>query len=798
MIVLALPFGRLFAQVKDTTGCVFDIQGRVFDASTKQPLAFVSVLLDSSNTGTESDLQGRFEILGLCEEEYELSFSYLGYKPVSHHHDFHHPYLEIYMAPEDYLLESVIVEATPFQSGLGSLNTTRLSGLDMEEVSSETFGDAVSRISGVGTLKTGQNIVKPVIHGLHSNRVLIINNGLRHEYQNWGEDHAPEIDASSIDNIEVVKGAATVRFGPDALGGVVLVNPANVELHSPFKADLRLHGRTNGRAGEGSLEMSKGFNWWSVHGGGSWNRQGDLRAADYMLTNTGKKETSYFGEVQVHPFSKMDLKLSYSHVEQELGVLSGSVFGNLDDIQRAFVVDTPLFTLPFSYDIDKPKQQVEHDSYKASLRYFAKNHSLHLQYGYQFNHRQEFGVRRTDAPNIDLELRTQSLDLNWNHPELGKLSGKIGAQWLTKANDNLPGTNTVPFIPNYDEKRLGIYMIESLEQGKATWEAGVRFDLLESDITGREPDNTIYRNKILYRNLSGTIGVKYALSDHATFQSNIGTAWRAPNVAELYRFGQNSFFLEYGLWRYTISEDFDFVSTSQGILDQNDREVPSEQGYKWINTYGIQKDELSLELVGYINYVKNYIYSRPAGITRTPRGSFIFYIYDQTDALLWGLDLNSEYRHSESLSSGLKGSFLWSKQLSPSDFFAAQPPPELGYRLAFRPNLKWLQDGELRLELNYTFEHFQHPRTITVEDFLFAAQQGINRFSESALDFDLMPPPDGYLLTNLSWRSKWKFIHYSFELRNVFDVSYRNYTDRLRYFADDLGRNFLMTINFKI
>ncbi|MEM6772278.1 MAG: carboxypeptidase-like regulatory domain-containing protein, partial [Bacteroidota bacterium] len=285
-ILFTLFAGVLLGQ-SQSKDCEYTIQGRVFDAETKEPLAFVSVQLAGTSTGMTTDDEGIFSFADLCDEEYDLEFSFLGYKTVSHHHDFHHPALEIYLAPDEYLLESIVVEATSLQSGITSITSSRLSGEALDAVSSGSFGDAVSEIAGVGTLKTGQNIVKPIIHGLHSNRVLVVNNGLRHEFQNWGEDHAPEIDPSLIDNIEVVKGAATVRFGPDALGGVVLVNPAKAELNTPLQGKVRLNGQTNGRAGEGTVELRKGFKRWSIMGGGSMTQQGDLRAANYQLTNTG-------------------------------------------------------------------------------------------------------------------------------------------------------------------------------------------------------------------------------------------------------------------------------------------------------------------------------------------------------------------------------------------------------------------------------------------------------------------------------------------------------------------------------
>ena len=125
------------------------------------------------------------------------------------------------------------------------------------------------------------------------------------------------------------------RFGPDALGGVILINPPKMELSTDLQGEVQLTGKSNGRSGEGTIELRKGFKWLSLLGGGSWLKQGDLQAPKYMLTNTGKEESSYFGGFRIHPFAKLDIEGYYSHFEQNLGILSGSVFGNLEDLQTS-------------------------------------------------------------------------------------------------------------------------------------------------------------------------------------------------------------------------------------------------------------------------------------------------------------------------------------------------------------------------------------------------------------------------------------------------------------------------------
>ncbi|MEM6379162.1 MAG: carboxypeptidase-like regulatory domain-containing protein, partial [Bacteroidota bacterium] len=500
-MVTSMP---IFSQSQDT--CTYKIVGKVIDQTTKLPLAYANVVLEGTTIGTITGEEGEFEILDLCEKEYDLEISYIGYKSKSYHYDYHNAYLEIQLASDQTLIESVVVVAEYSEGGLQSSTTATLSGEALESVQTESFAEAASQITGVNMLSTGQNVAKPIIHGLHSNRVLTINNGLRHEFQNWGIDHAPEIDPSAIDQIEVIKGAATVRFGPEALGGVILTNPAPMELSTPFKAEIGLVGKSNGQSGEGNIELRKGFKWLSLMAGGSYLKQGDLQAPNYNLTNTGKEEESYYGGFRLHPIANLDIEGYYSRFDQNLGILLGSTFGNLVDFQRGIEAEEPAFTREFSYDIGQPRQDVSHELYKATARYTGTNQSIELKYGYQINARKEFGQRRGESPTIDLELVTNSLDLDWVHPKIGPFSGKMGAQWQNQANDNLPGTNTVPFVPNYDSERLGAYMIESVQFGNNTIELGMRYDWMIADITGREPDNTIYENTIEYSNLTATLG----------------------------------------------------------------------------------------------------------------------------------------------------------------------------------------------------------------------------------------------------------------------------------------------------
>lgn len=787
-----------YAGFSQTDNCSYTIEGQVFDKQTGDVLSLVSIQLEGTNQGVVSDENGNFRFDNLCEKEYDLVFSFIGYKRIVHHHDFHHDFISIYLAPSSLVMESVIIEAEADQKGLMTTKTAQLSAQELEEVATLSFGEAASRIAGVQTISTGQNIVKPVIHGLHSNRILVVNNGLRHEFQNWGTDHAPEIDPSMISNLEVVKGAGTVRYGPDALGGVILINPDKPDFNSPFRGDISLTGKSNGQSGEGALRLKKGFKWLTFQAAGSWLKQGDLNAPDYQLTNTGKREHSYGGGIQIHPLPELFIEGYYSHFDQELGILRGSVNTNLDDLLQALEADTPNYTLPFSYDINTPKQGIQHDLYKAEVKWVGQKQSFSLQYGYQENYRQEFDVRRgndLEIPNIDLVLKSHQVDGLWRHPEWGQLSGQIGVQWSRQANDNLPGTQTVPFIPNYDQDRWGGFIIESFDFGNTSLEAGVRYDWQESFIVGRQPNNIIYRNTVTFQSLTATIGLRQKINETTTFRTNIGTAWRPPSIAELYRFGRHLSFLEYGLWRYEIIPERDLVST-RNILTEEERPIQNETGYKWIASLDTRKEQVQWEIVGYVNYVENFIYARPGGLTATVRGTSPFFIYDQSDALFWGIDLTFRYQHSEKLESTFKGSYLWSKQITEDDYLVGQPPAQMDYQMNWNPKFLGLDETRFTIGASYTFEQFQKPRILTVEDVIYAFSNDIDLFGEDASDFDIDAPPPGFFLMNFGAKFSWKPISASVRITNAFNEKFRRNTDRLRYYADDIGRNVMITLGY--
>lgn len=773
------------------TDCSCKVSGVIVDAQTSEPIPFVTVKIKGTNKGVVTDDHGAFAISQLCKDEFDIEVAHIGYKPLVHHHDSYHRNPTIQLAPDQIILESIVVEEQRNDSGISSFNETKLSGKDLSAVKDQSLGEVMSNITGVSTLKTGNNIVKPIIHGLHSNRILIINNGIRHESQDWGEAHAPEVDPSLANDISLIKGAAAVKYGPNALGGVVIVNPPNMLLDDHFHGEVALKGESNGRALDGNILLQKGKKnfAWLIQAAGRY--QGDLKAPDYNLSNTGMREMSVAGGFLYH-WRKLDVKAYYSHVEQELGVLRGSVVGNLEDLADAINDQEPDFTTDFTYDIGTPKQEVSHDLFKLEGNINWQNSQLNFLYGFQKNTRKEFDVRRganNERPSIDLELLTHTFETEWLHPSAGNWNGSIGVQMLYQDNNNLPGTNTIPFVPNYNNTQAGLYITESIEVGSSTFEIGARYDMLKASARARDTNNDVVRFDQNYQSISGIIGWRSELSASSVIRVNLATAWRPPSIAELFSYGKHRSNLQYGFYRYT---DANFPADNIIITEEQNNEL----GYKLTATLEHVTKKFRIEATPYVNFISNYIYAEPRDVLATVRGAFPAYAYVRTDALFAGLDAVGILTHSAQWESKLSGTYLYAQDIDKSTELFGVPANRLGYGLTYNNALKQKHPYEIGLNATYVFEQYRAPRVIGPEEFI--QNDSFDPFENDRSPFDFKAAPEGYFL--LALQSDINFRQWALGVRvyNLLNTSYREYTDLLRYFADQPGINFQLSLKYHL
>ena len=773
--------------------CTLSISGKILDAETKAPIPYVTVRISDTEKYDITDQNGLYAIEGVCSETNTLIISCLGYSESQHeHHHDHGTSPHIYLTPTIVGLDEVTIRAEKNKDkGTESIAQVTVNKAEIASKPTQTLASVLSSQQGVTLASTGTNVELPVIHGLSGNRILILNNGLKHGFQSWGREHAPEIDVNSANSITVVKGAAGVRYGPEALGGAVIVESNPLLLDNPLYATIGTGYQTNGRGYNANLEIGQGSDKWSYYVNGSYIRIGDRKTPDYNLTNSGREEKA-FGFGVLRHLDNWDFKINYSYIDQNLALLRSSIASSAETFIRSINADEPLIINPFSYDISQPNQEVQHHLAKAEISWwYSDDAKLTFRGGVQLNKRDEFDVRRnSELPIIDLDLLTYDYQLEWQHPRWYGLDGLVGVQYFSQNNDNNPGTQTTPLVPNYNIERYSAFITESLGFGKNTFEAGVRVDFEYNDVRGRETNQDIFRDNYSFTNLTTSLGYIRRFNESSTFRTNLGTAWRTPNVFELFSFGQQRYESIFGLLRFSNTDGT--PSTSEVTLFA-DSDVEPERGYKFINEFETYKNGNQHNITVYSHFIENYVFDRPIGVFGTVRGPNTAFFFDQVDALFLGADYTWRREWTDDITGIFGFSYLWTTTFNQEGDLINQPPISTNYELQWNLGKLWeFESSSLTIRPSYTFRQFQAPRTIPLESL---ADGSVQITTESEI-FDFTDPPDGYFLLDISWNVKWKEFNANIAVTNLLNARYRNYLNDLRYFADEPGRNILFTLNY--
>lgn len=792
--LLVLLFACQFVVAQQN--CTFTISGKVVD-ERGSALPGASVQIKKLSLGEATNETGSFRFEKICEGTYFVLVQYLGYETVEKRITVDSNLeLVINLQPSEQVLQEVVV-AGHTEIANRSNNTAALSARELAEVNGKSLGETLQNINGVNSIQSGPAIFKPVIHGVHSQRILILNNGIRQEGQQWGAEHAPEIDPFIANNLTVIKDAGAIKYGTDALGGVIVVTPADLPTDQKLGGELHLIGNSNGRAGtisgllEGGIKNAKGWGW-RIQGTG--RRSGDAHTPDYVLSNTGFREMNYSASAGHHNETS-GFEIFYSHFNTTIGILRGSVSESSEDLADRIKRELPANTKDFAYTISEPRQEVRHNLVKLNGHIRSHKHLYNLQYGLQINDRKEFDVRRgatlTALPALAFKLFTHTLDAERETSLSESHSRCIGLNGMIQDNNKVDGTQTLPFIPNFRNYSTGIFWIEKISRDKADYDFGLRYDYRLYQIAGFNFQNKLYKTQFGFGNVTATAGVSVKLSQHSTLISNVGSAWRPPNVAELYSLGthQSAAAIEYGLL-------LDEITTQ--VKDIENSNVSPEHALKWVTTYRYQKSRWQAEATGYFNYIFNYIYLKPRGITETSRGPFAYYRYTQTNASFAGIDASTQYEITRKFSIRASASLLRAKDVTQNDFLIFIPSNryDVSLRYESKANKKTFF---AQAKLRYVAEQKRAPRKVDPEEIVAANEQGIDLFANDPRNFDFMFAPQGYALlsvsTGLSVPVQNTKLDFRLSADNLTNTRYREYTNRMRYFANEIGRNVSLAVN---
>ncbi|KMQ67817.1 TonB-dependent receptor [Chryseobacterium sp. FH2] len=678
----------------------------------------------------------------------------------------------------------------------GSLVIKTLDKSEIERNSTDNLGNLLSKISGVTALKTGNNISKPVIHGLYGSRINIMNNGVRLAEQEWGVEHAPNVDINNFQHIDVIKGASALKYGSDAIGGVVVMEPEIFPKKDTIKGSVGLTGISNGRGLALDADVAKVWkNGWAVKSGGSMKKLGDQSAPDYNLKNTGMDFSSFNFTVQNNTYER-GISFDYYLTNQNIGILRDSHVATSADYDRAMNANPPIYSGSFSYDIDNPRQVIEHHIAKVSaFKRFENIGKLSATYSYQYNHRQEYDIRRgelKDTPSLDLELMTHQFNLN-DLLEREKWSLETGIDAGFQNNYSDPATKARRLIPNYDKYSAGAYSVFKYKISRSfNFEAGARYDFTRFDVTKwydksdweksyadaypqfyvkTDQNRVLTRPQLNYNNVSFNAGLEYRPNNDFDLKFNYSKVGRSPNIAELFSDG---------------------LHHSAGIIETGDMGLKNEQGHQFNLEISSRFDVLrgfNISVNPYFFITKNFINEVPVGIRGTIRGVFPEWVYQQIDAKMYGIDLDINWKLTNDITYVGKGSYVYGQDDTHNEPLILMMPPNFSNALQFKKE-KW--NNFYFIVENQTFlKQTRFPiRNAPLE--LYIDGQLVDK------EIDFSTPPNGYSLWNIQTGINIsKNFSAGLIVNNLFNTSYRDYLNRLRFFADEAGRNVILNFRYR-
>ena len=769
--------------------------GKVIDFHDGSPLIGAIIVSNDADILVQTDLEGNFIISNLCEKTYVFKVSHPSCKEITYTIKIDGDTTKkLRLEHHIEQLNEVSIYGESNDENSKTFLENKISTETIDNYSSNTLGDLLNNLSGISSYKTGNTIVKPIINGLHSSRIIVINNGVRMEDQDWGIEHAPNIDINSIENIKLIKGAGLLQYGGSALGGIIITEPLRIDVKDSIYGKTILSASTNGKGSNVSSRLTKTYsNGWFASAQISYKYYGDFNTADYILSNTGTREKNASFRVGFNKFSH-GLELYYSNFNNETGILRASHAHSAQDIIRAINSSNPLIINDFTYNINAPKQKFSHSLLKLKgFKWFNDFGKLNFQYDFQRNKRFEYDIRRGSdkyKPSTDLKLETHSIkfDLLSSLSDDFKLKSGISGRYQNNFPD--PDTGVRRIIPDYDKFDFAIYAILNYYLSKKILlEAGGRFDYsymdvfkfyktslwdsrgyntLFSNIIVNELDNQILTNsKLNFKNFSATIGVNYDFRNNNKILFNYALASRIPNPAELYSEG---------------------LHHSAARIELGDLRFNSELGHKLTFTYLKNKENLKFSINPFINFIKDFILIEPTKIEQTIRGSFQVWEYKQTDARLAGIDFDLDYILNQHFSFNNQSSLVKGYDLIKNGPLINLPPVNTKNEIVYN-NLK-LNNLKLSLQSEYVFRQNEYPNN-NFEVYI--------PLSETFELVNISDPPESYHLLNFNSSIDFSvfnksILNLTFRINNILNVSYKNYLNRLRYYSHDLGRNFILNL----
>lgn len=771
----------------------YRLKGSVVDENHK-PLPGATVFVFPANKGTVTDVNGNFVIGNLSKDSYKIEISFVGYRTlIDTISDISKTY-RFQLSVSALSLQEVVVTDNYAQQRKReeSLNVEIVNDDYLKQNQGGSLMSSLERLPGVTTISIGSGQSKPVIRGLGFNRVVVIENNIKHEAQQWGADHGLEIDQFAVDNIEVIKGPASLMYGSEAIGGVIDVKNKKLPLPNSIGGNVTLTGKTNNDLLGTSVLLYGRKKWFYASVRGTYLDYGDYKVPTDSVEIYSYKAALYKNYLRNTAGNEKDLhvtfgvlknnfqsKFNFSSVNSKSGF-----FANAHGLEPRNV-DTDLHDKS-SRDIQYPYQQVNHNKLIHSTHLKIGKTDVSLDLGVQHNFRQEWseyvshGYMPANFPDtldfsaeLEREFDKYVYSANLKHSHfINKIQIYYGINGELQEN-TIDGRGFI--IPEYKQNSYGVYLFTKYKISPISIiSAGGRFDYgkintseyydwFSSPVISEAGDTTyqyLQRSVNLNRNFnsfSWSVGYNFNPSKWE-LKINVGKSFRMPIAKELSANGVN-----YHRFSYEVGD----ANLSPEISYQLDA------GVEYTTSY------FTMGVTPFVNYFTNYIYLNPSSdYDRLYGNGNQVYYYTESEVFRYGSEIHAHYDLSSSLQLGVLAEYVYSEQMTGE---------KKGYTLPFSPPPSAILNFKYRINRL----RFADNTYLSLDYRLTAAQNNIVPPEE---------PTDGYQLVNIQLGSQVKLQHQklkvAFQVQNLFNTKYFNHTSYYRLInVPESGRNFIVNIS---
>jgi len=667
-------------------------------------------------------------------------------------------------------LHGVTVHAKSERTMQQTQNISEVRASYLEEHPASTLMQSLATLPGIQAMTIGSGLSRPAIRGMGFNRMVVAHDGIKHEGQQWGDDHGLEIDQSSVGRIEVIKGPAALLYGSDAIGGVLNITSATIP-RVPFEGEVCLTGHSNNASGG----LSSHF---GGRKGGFFYRAG-LNLTDYADYRVPTDTIYYYSyAIRLHDGcmrntagNERDLHLLMGYTNDRnlrTDLSISNVYSRSGFFADAHGLEVRLSDINYDAsrrDIDLPYQWVSHTKVQSHTIWQIEHGHLDINLAWQHNQREEmsepFSHGYMPKPpdslerGLDRHTLTANADLLLHLPHRNDLHAGLNSEY---SNNSRYGWGFI--IPAYSMMSGGVYLTDNYRHSShLTLSGGLRYDAATIDIdpyTDWFATDGIYRQRAYslhrsFNNLTWSAGANWHKNGWM-LRLNLGKAFRTPIAKELSCDGVN-------YHRFTYE---------QGNADlMPERSYQLDAGVQWSGgRWTIKADP-------FFNYFPNYIYLNP---TDHYSEGMQLYQYTQCEALRWGLEADAEWLMAQHWLLSLKGEYCYARQLSGD---------KAGYTLPFSV------PAAADIDLLYRFNTHSHDG-ITLNLHLVARQN------------DIVPPEKptpGYTTINISACKHYTLrsgkLSLVLSVSNLLNQRYFDHTSFYRLIdVPEPGRNISLKINY--